>query len=128
MAKKTIRPHGIDGHAELARQLKDPAFRYHFEQRRLMHEVAIAVRDMRVAAGLTQAELAAKIETSQPTIARLERGQGTHTPQWDTLRRIAIALGRQLRVRFAQRAGELVEVERLPKRRAARGESQHAAR
>ena len=89
----------------LREELKDPEFRYHFEQRALVHEVALAVRQMREAAGLTQAQLAALIGVSQPMIARVERGSDRRTPSWDTLRRIAIALGRQLRVAFVSSKG-----------------------
>jgi transcriptional regulator with XRE-family HTH domain len=108
MAKKA---RGIDGAVVLARKLRDPEFRAEYEQRRLIHEIALKVRGMRLAAGLSQQDLARKIGTSQPAIARLERGQGPHTPQWETLRRIAIALGKQLRIKFADDQGELVEVE-----------------
>jgi DNA-binding XRE family transcriptional regulator len=100
----------------LREQLKDPEFRYHFEQRALVHEVALAVRQMREAAGLTQAQLAALIGVSQPMIARVERGSDRRTPSWDTLRRIAIALGRQLRVAFVSSKGQapLVTVDGGP--------------
>src|SRR5438128_8725369 len=51
--------------------------------------------------------------SSQPTIARLEKGLDVRTPRWDTLQRIARALGRQLKLKFAASSddGELVEVE-----------------
>jgi transcriptional regulator with XRE-family HTH domain len=101
MTRKT-KATGVRGDAFLATQLRNPEFRRHFEQRRLVHEVAIAVRAMRAGAGLTQAELARRIGTSQPTIARIEKGLDQHTPQWDTLQRIAVALGRQLRLRFVE--------------------------
>jgi transcriptional regulator with XRE-family HTH domain len=100
---------GVRGDAFLAAQLRDPEFRRHFEQRRLVHEVAIAVRAMRLGAELTQAELARRIGTSQPTIARIEKGLDQHTPQWDTLQRIAVALGRQLRLRFVEPRANAVD-------------------
>ncbi|HWE25896.1 MAG TPA: helix-turn-helix transcriptional regulator [Myxococcales bacterium] len=110
---------GISGDRILARQLSDPKVRQHFEQRRLVHEVALAVRGMRSAAGLTQAQLAKRIGTTQPTIARLEKGLDVRTPRWDTLQRIAKALGRQLKLKFAAPAadGEFVEVEESAGRR-----------
>src|SRR3989442_3868129 len=117
MGKKK-RATGIAGDAFLAAQLSDPRVRHHCEQRRLVHEVAIAVRSMRTGAGLTQAQLAKRIGTSQPTIARLEKGLDVRTPRWDTLQRIASALGRQLRLKFAASGNgeELVEVEAPPRR------------
>ena len=111
--RKNKRAAGIDGDAFLAAQLSDSRVRHHFEQRRIVHEVAVAVRGMRMGAGLTQAQLASRIGTSQPTIARLEKGLDVRTPRWDTLQRIARALGRQLKLKFAASGDddELVEVE-----------------
>ena len=113
MRKEKKRASGIAGDAFLGAQLADPKVRHHFEQRRLVHEVAIAVRSMRMGAGLTQAQLANRIGTSQPTIARLEKGLDVRTPRWDTLQRIARALGRQLKLKFAASSGDhdFVEVE-----------------
>ena len=112
MSKKK-KARGIDGDAFLAAQLSDPRVRHHFEQRRIVHEVAVAVRGMRMGAGLTQTQLATRIGTSQPTIARLEKGLVVRRPRWDTLQRIARALGRQLKLKFAAPSDDdgLVEVE-----------------
>lgn len=49
------------------------------------------LKDARDAAGLTQIELAAKVETSQPTIARWEAGRGV--PSDGMKIRLALALG-----------------------------------
>jgi len=118
MRKEKKRATGIHGDAFLAAQVADSKVRHHFEQRRLVHEVAIAVRSMRMGAGLTQAQLAKRIGTSQPTIARLEKGLDVRSPRWDTLQRIASALGRQLRLKFVASGNgeELVEVEAPPRR------------
>src|SRR6266498_569034 len=128
MRKEKKRATGIGGDAFLAAQLTDPKVRHHFEQRRLVHEVAIAVRSMRMGAGLTQAQLAKRIGRTQPTIARLERGIDVRTPRWDTLQRIARALGRQLRLKFAASSDdeELVEVDE-PVRRQRRNRAPAAA-
>jgi transcriptional regulator with XRE-family HTH domain len=45
---------------------------------------------------LTQAQLAARVGTRQPIIARLEAGQ--HVPTWRTLERVAKALGASVQV------------------------------
>ena len=110
---KTARPRGLSFDAFLAKNLKDPEFRHHFEQRRLIHEVALAVREMREAAGLTQARLANLIGVKQPMIARVERGSDQRTPSWDVLRRVGRALGKQLVVGFvtSNRAVPLVQVD-----------------
>lgn len=54
--------------------------------------------DARVRAGLTQAELAAWIGTSQSTIARLE--SGLNSPSIKTLRKLAEVTGSRLVVRL----------------------------
>ena len=60
MARKA-RPRGVPFDDFLAENLEDPEFRRQFEQRRLVHEVALAIRSMREEAGMTQARLAALI-------------------------------------------------------------------
>jgi transcriptional regulator with XRE-family HTH domain len=52
---------------------------------------AAQIREAREAAGLTQAELAEKANTTQGTISRIENGE--IVPRLDTLQRIADALG-----------------------------------
>jgi transcriptional regulator with XRE-family HTH domain len=54
------------------------------------------VRDLRLAAGLSQRALARRAGTSQPAIARYE--SGVATPSWETLQRLAAACGRRLRL------------------------------
>jgi transcriptional regulator with XRE-family HTH domain len=57
-------------------------------------EISQRVRRAREDRGLTQAELAARIGSTQPALARLEAGGVT--PSLDTLHRIAEALGLEL--------------------------------
>ncbi|HEX4383533.1 MAG TPA: helix-turn-helix transcriptional regulator [Myxococcales bacterium] len=131
MAKKKAAPMGIDGDAFLAAQLAEPAFRQAFEQRRLIHEVALAVKGMRLAAGLTQAQLAKRIQSNQPMIARIEKGLDQRTPQFDTLQRIAGALGRQLKLVFVMPTKKtktsIVEVETSARRTRKRSSEAQAA-
>jgi transcriptional regulator with XRE-family HTH domain len=54
------------------------------------------VRELRLAAGLSQRTLARLAGTSQPAVARYERGAST--PSWETLRRLAGACGQRLRI------------------------------
>lgn len=54
------------------------------------------VRDARLAAGLSQRALAQRAGTSQPAIARYERGVAT--PSWETLQRLLAACGQRLRL------------------------------
>jgi len=55
------------------------------------------VREARLGAGLSQRALARRAGTSQPAIARYERG--TATPSWETLQRLATACGQRVRIR-----------------------------
>ena len=114
--KKTTRLAPIS-HAEvMAKEMKDPEFRYHYEQRRTAHEIAMAVRAMRRQASMTQVTLAKLVGVSQPLIARIEKGSGGIAPSWETLRRVCIALGKQMRLSFVDEksAGHLVEVDGKP--------------
>jgi transcriptional regulator with XRE-family HTH domain len=54
----------------------------------------------RAAAGVTQAEVAKRIGTTQSTIARLESGRGKHSPSLATLQKYARALGCRLELRL----------------------------
>lgn len=63
--------------------------------------LAKAVIDARNRAGLTQAELARKMGTTQPVVARLEGGRGR--PSMRTLERLAKATGSRLLIRFEPR-------------------------
>lgn len=61
-------------------------------------ELARAVIDARVSAGLTQEQLAKRMETTQSVIARLESGRTR--PSTQTLERLAAATGTRLRISF----------------------------
>jgi len=54
----------------------------------------------RAEAGLTQAELAVRIGTTQSAIARLESSAGKHLPSLTTLQRYARALGYRVEIRL----------------------------
>jgi ribosome-binding protein aMBF1 (putative translation factor) len=84
----------------LKRELKDREFGFYFEREKSISEIARLVRDARAKAGLTQAQLAKKSQTSQAAIARLESGTDRRVPSLDLLERIASALKAKLLVRF----------------------------
>lgn len=65
-------------------------------------QLGARIRAERERVGLTQSELAEKMGTTQPTIARLEAGGVT--PSLDTLHRAADALGLELVVDFREQA------------------------
>jgi transcriptional regulator with XRE-family HTH domain len=54
----------------------------------------------RAAAGVTQAEVAERIGTTQSAVARLESGRGKHSPSIATLQKYAHALGCRLELRL----------------------------
>lgn len=65
-------------------------------------DLGARVRVERERLGLTQTELAERMATTQPTIARLEAGGVT--PSLETLHRAAEALGLELVVEFREQA------------------------
>ena len=76
--------------------LKEPAYRKAYDELDDEFEVARALIRARSQANLTQAELAARMSTSQAAIARLEAGKGN--PSVATLKRYAAATGAHLRI------------------------------
>ena len=77
-------------------------------------------REARRRAGLTQAELARRVGTSQPAIARYERARAM--PDLDTLHRIVEACGLDLRLELAEpdpqrAAAQRSALERTPEER-----------
>ena len=59
-------------------------------------ELGHKIKDLRVAKGLSQTELAESIGVRQPIVSRIEKG--THVPTWRNLERIARALGTEISV------------------------------
>lgn len=57
----------------------------------------------RAEAGLTQAEVAARIGTTQSAVARLESAESRHSPSIATLQRYAKALGYEVQIRLVKR-------------------------
>src|ERR1700726_1018681 len=74
-----------------------------YERARTSIMVGSAVRAARRRAGVSQVELAERAGTSQPSIARLEKGQVS--PTVITLDRIARALGTDLVIDFEPQPG-----------------------
>lgn len=81
----------------LEKRFQDPELRSNFEAESLRLESAVALLKAREDAGLTQRELANRVDVPQSTIARIERGNNTSV---DTLSKIANALGKKLKVEF----------------------------
>lgn len=73
----------------------------------------------RAEAGLTQAEVATRIGTTQSAIARLESAEPRHSPSIATLQKYASALGYRVEIRL---------VKKNPRRRGARPTKSHLHR
>jgi transcriptional regulator with XRE-family HTH domain len=78
--------------------MTDPAYREAFEALGPEFELARALIRARTGAGLTQAQLAERMRTTQSVVARLESGRAR--PTTATLERIAQATGTRLRISF----------------------------
>ncbi|MDA8110246.1 MAG: helix-turn-helix transcriptional regulator [Betaproteobacteria bacterium] len=52
-------------------------------------------------AGLTQEEVARRMGTKRPAVARIESATSGHSPSVETLRKYAGAVGRKLKIRLA---------------------------
>ena len=81
--------------------MKDENYRKEYEALEAEFAVAQALIEARARAGLTQEELAARMDTSQSAIARLEAGRTL--PSGRTLERFAKATGTNLRISFEPR-------------------------
>src|ERR1700694_3222364 len=84
--------------------MKDPQYRKEYDA--LAEEFALAaeVAKARGRAGLSQAELARRMKTTQSTIARLESGRGK--PSTRTLDRFAKATGHRVKISFEPVKGD----------------------
>lgn len=81
----------------IGEQLHDTEFRREFEAL----EPAYQIARLRILRGLTQQELAERVGTQQPSIARIESGR--RKASIAMLEKIAAALDADLRVTFAPR-------------------------
>ena len=76
----------------------DPAYRREYEALEEEFALAAAMVEARKRSGLTQAQLARRMKTTQAVVARLESGRTK--PSTRTLERIASATGTRLRISF----------------------------
>jgi transcriptional regulator with XRE-family HTH domain len=93
-------------HKELVRKmLKQPAVRAEYDAQAEEFALLDELLKARRRAGLTQAEVAARMGTKTPAVARLEAGGGSrrHSPSVATLRKYARAVGCRLEIRLRPR-------------------------
>lgn len=102
-----------------ARALARPEVRREYD--RLAEEFSFLdeILKARAEAGLTQAEVAERIGTTQSVVARLESGGSKHSPSLATLEKYASALGCKLQVRFVKQPSRSVRSSRHVRKRAA---------
>jgi transcriptional regulator with XRE-family HTH domain len=92
-------------HAELKqRALSSPEVKAAYDALAEEYALAHELLHARELAGLTQAEVAEKMHTKAPAIARLEAG-GKHSPSVQTLRKYAAAVGCSLEIKLVPKAG-----------------------
>lgn len=82
----------------LEASLNDPAFREEWEAQEVEREVIGSIVEARLAAGLSQKELAERCGMKASNLCRLENGNGN--PSVATLAKIARGLGKRLRISF----------------------------
>ena len=87
-----------EGHARL---LEDPGFRTVWAENALARSIGLSIGAYRQRHGLTQTELGARVGMSQSQVARLERMD--HTPSFETLLRLADALGLKIEITIEPR-------------------------
>ena len=96
-------------HKELkARALKRADVKSQYDQLDKEFSLLDEFLKARSLAGITQAEVAERIGTTQSAIARLESGSGKHSPSLATLQKYAHALGCRLEVRLIN---EMIQID-----------------
>jgi len=78
--------------------MKDPEYRREYDALEEEFALIAAVAKARARAGLSQAQLAKRMKTTQSAVARLESGRGK--PSTRTLSRFAKATGHRLKISF----------------------------
>jgi len=78
--------------------MKEAGFRAEYERLKPEYALALALIRARTKAGLTQAEVARKMRTTQSVVARIESGR--NPPNLKTLERYASAIGRRIELKL----------------------------
>src|SRR3954454_16841389 len=90
-------------HAQMVKKmLKEPVVKEEYDAQAEEFALLDELLRARQRAGLTQAEVAARMGTKTPAVARLEAGGGSrrHSPSIATLRKYAAAVGCRLEIRL----------------------------
>lgn len=103
-----------------ARALARPEVKREYDLLAEEFEFLDEILKARADAGLTQADVAVRIGTTQSAVARLESPVGKHSPSIATLRRYASALGYRLQVRLVKAQRESPDSTATARKRVAR--------
>jgi predicted transcriptional regulator len=78
--------------------MKEPGFRAEYDRLKPEFALALSLIKAREKAGLTQAQVAKRMRTTQSVVARIE--SGLNPPNLRTLERYAEAVGRRIQVKL----------------------------
>src|SRR5438034_1147713 len=97
--------------ALVTKMLKQPAVKAEYDAQAEEFALLDELLKARQQAGLTQAEVAVRMGTKTPAVARLEAGGGSqrHSPSVATLRKYAQAVGCRLEIRLRPRGKILTQ-------------------
>ena len=85
----------------VSERMKDPAFREEYDKLEAEFQLLDDILAARNAAGLTQAQVAERMGTTQSSVARLEKGLVSGSlPSMSMLKRYAQVVGKKLHVRL----------------------------
>lgn len=82
-----------------ARKKKDKAFALNYDQGYNEFKIGVLLRQAREASGLTQEELAKKLQTQKTAISRIENH--AEDIKLSTLEKVAAALGKHIKIAIA---------------------------
>lgn len=86
-------------HDEVKKQLlQNPEVQGEYDDLKVLYDIKREIIRLRLEQGLSQKELADKINTKQSAISRLESGE--YNPSIEFLAKIANALGKELQISF----------------------------
>jgi len=88
----------VPADAVFAKARKNPGYREAYDALEEEFSLIVAMIKARLNAGLTQEQLAKRMNTTQAVVARLEGGG--RQPSTRTLRRFALATGHKLKISF----------------------------
>src|SRR3990167_11542400 len=92
--------HITDWEAHKKKMLKNPKIRQALKENELEYQIAKALIEARIKKGLTQADVAKKMNTRQSVISRVENAQTT--PSLSFLKRLAQVLNTDLIIKFGK--------------------------